>query len=293
MFDVDKTMNDAMYASNGMKKHSSIIHDNRSQASSRAHEVDHLGKILHNSIADFKNNEASFDDSQEFANGNHAMKSLKKTAIKARRFVSKDQHKKSSKKENKMQTVSKTRKAHSIDKTQQQHSKLPQIKNIKSTASKEPPSQIAKCLEDPYDAHRYFVNNKQAKTAIKRIQGSYVQPGYEHLAKVVVPDATVQRQKARVLMNAHGGDCLDRKHYKCGCTLETKGQNPHGLNMSTELLNQINSETPANLMRYNNKVGFGVGLIFPVAKATNPPLMTSAKKRASLSMSMAGLDDDY
>ena len=102
MFDVDKTMNDAMYASNGMKKHSSIIHDNRSQASSRAHEVDHLGKILHNSIADFKNNEASFDDSYEFANGNHAMKSLKKTAIKARRFISKDQHKKSSKKENKM-----------------------------------------------------------------------------------------------------------------------------------------------------------------------------------------------
>jgi len=45
--------------------------------------------------------------------------------------------------------------------------------------------------EDPYDAHRFFVNNKHSIKAIKRIKGSYVQPGFENLAKVVMPDPVI------------------------------------------------------------------------------------------------------
>ena len=51
------------------------------------------------------------------------------------------------------------------------------------------------------------------------------------------------------------------------------------------MTDEIGQENMANYMRYSNKVGFNVGLIFPSAKITNPPkTLLDKNKRASHSL---------
>ena len=68
-------------------------------------------------------------------------------------------------------------------------------------------------------------------------------------------------ENARNLM-APPGDCLNRKHYKCGCTKHASVEREK---VGEELVvnERISNFNPAELMRYMNKIGIEDGMIFP------------------------------
>ena len=98
-----------------------------------------------------------------------------------------------------------------------------------------------------------------------------------------------------MLNNVAGDHCVEKHYYKCASTEEVSVES--SLNNSINVINQnamagaaptqrssldalpeASSNATSPDLRYNNKIGFKDGVLFPIAKKTNPPL---AKKRTS------------
>lgn len=70
------------------------------------------------------------------------------------------------------------------------------------------------------------------------------------------------------MRSKHGGDCLNRVHYKCGCTQEATDAAPD---------RSYDDHGRTKNFRYSNKVGFDIGLIFPIATNTDTSLHSNSK----------------
>ena len=77
-----------------------------------------------------------------------------------------------------------------------------------------------------------------------------------------------------------GEKCFEKNFYKCGGTEEVGGADSHNNYHNHNGVHSISTggsqlEIQQDL-RYSNQIGFKEGLLFPIAKTTNPP---SQKKR--------------
>jgi len=94
-----------------------------------------------------------------------------------------------------------------------------------------------------------------------------------------------------MLSNVAGDHCVEKHYYKCASTEEVSVES--SLNNSINVINQnamggqrssldalqeASSNATSPDLRYNNKIGFKDGVLFPIAKKTNPPI---ARKRTS------------
>ena len=164
------------------------IHDQRSQASSKAHEIDHLGNKIPSRTGTYVDNFAKGGATTfssmiyEKTKDMHRQGKLPNKSQAAANHGSKSTQNRPEQRRKTMNFNTNT-----TDESHANQQSLPQIKINNSRSRKK--SQASKKGEqrdksgklnsarsigdDPYENHRFFVNNKASKSVMKLIKGSY------------------------------------------------------------------------------------------------------------------------
>ena len=137
-----------------------------------------------------------------------------------------------------------------------------------------------KTQEDPYEHHQFFVNNKASNSIMKLLKNSYANPSavtsQERIRHASEFKSHHHHHHGNVkdMMNIGGEKCVEKNYYKCASTELISGVSSHNHsshNDSSSKMREVPSvEIPG--LRYSNQIGFKEGLLFPIAKKTNPPL---------------------
>ena len=126
--------------------------------------------------------------------------------------------------------------------------------------------------EDPYENHRFFVNNKASTSVMKLLKGSYAKGSSNvGLDSARANNGGYQKQQTAVRdMLCNQETCNNKNYYKCA-------GHDHDVSADSSLNNTANAMKENPKLRYNNKSGFKEGLLFPIAKTTNPALESRQK----------------